>query len=94
MSSQPTFTDVQRREIFTEIITKDGVPALAVEKRLPGGSSKRLLLLNKVDAQQMITKLDNFLNEIYAQELAGVNATLSPADMVALFGEDPDDYAV
>lgn len=92
MSSNPTFTDVQRREIFTEIVSKDGVPALAVEKALPGGSSKRIMLLNKVDAQQMIKELDRFLNEVYSRELAGVNASLSPADMVVLFGEDPDDY--
>lgn len=92
MPSKPTFTDVQRREIFTEIVTKDGVPALAVEKLVPGGSSKRIMLLNKVDAQQLIKVLDTFLNEVYSRELSGVNASLSPADMVALFGEDPDDY--
>lgn len=92
MTKQPTFTDVQRREVFTEIVTKDGVPALAVEKNVPGGSSKRIMLLNKVDAQQLQKVLEHYLNEIYAQELAGVNASLSPADMVELFGEDPEDY--
>lgn len=92
MSTQPTFTDVQRREIFTEIVTKDGVPALAVEKTVPGGSSKRIMLLNKMDAQQLQKVLEHYLNEIYSRELAGVNASLSPADMVALFGEDPEEY--
>ncbi len=85
------FIDVQRREIFTELVTKDGVDTLAVEKTIPGGSSKRLLLLNKFDAQQLKKELENYLHTIYSKELSGMDATLSPADMVELFGEDEDE---
>ena len=84
------FIDVQRREIFTELLNKDGVDALAIEKRVPGGSSKRLLLLNKFDAQQLKRELENYLATVYSKELNGMDATLSPADMVELFGEDED----
>lgn len=84
------FIDVQRREIFTELLSKDGVDALAIEKRVPGGSSKRLLLLNKFDAQQLKRELENYLATVYSKELNGMDATLSPADMVELFGEDED----
>lgn len=86
-----TFIDVQRRDVFTEVLSKDGVETLAVEKRVPGGSSKRLLLLNKYDAQQLKEALERYLNNQYAKELSGMEGTLSPADMVALFGEDDDD---
>ena len=82
---QPTFTDVQRRVVFAETVTKDGVPVLSVDKQLPGGSSKRLLLLNKTDAQAAIRALERYLNHIYAQELNGINASLSPADMLEIF---------
>ncbi|MDO5032699.1 hypothetical protein [Corynebacterium sp.] len=85
-----TFTDVQRREVFTELVTKDGVQTLAIEKKVPGGSSKRLLLLNKYDAQKLKEALEAYLNTVYAQEFSGVSGTLSPADMLALFGEEED----
>ncbi len=87
---QQTFIDVQRREITAEIVTKDGVPVLSVEKTVPGGSSKRLLLLNKVDAKQLAGILDVYLNQVYSMELAGLNTSLGPEDMLALFGEDDD----
>lgn len=85
-----SFIDVQRREIFTEIVAKDGVETLAVEKNVPGGSSKRILLLNKHDAQKLKEALEFYLNTIYSKELAGMNATLSPKDMAELFGEDDE----
>lgn len=88
---QTTFIDVQRRNIAAEIVTKDGVPVLSIDKEVPGGSSKRLLLLNKVDAQQLADVLDRYLKQVYSLELAGMNAALSPADMLALFGEDEDE---
>ncbi len=85
------FTDVQRREISAEIVSRDGVPVLSVDKRVPGGSSKRLLLLNKVDAQQLASLLEAYLNQVYSLELDGLNASLSPDDMLALFGADEED---
>lgn len=84
------FTDVQRREVFAETISKDGVETLAIEKAVPGGASKRLLLLNKYDAQKLKAALDEYLNTIYSKEISGMGGTLSPADMVELFGEDDD----
>lgn len=89
--NQPTFIDVQRRDIVAEIVTKDGVPVLSIDKQVPGGSSKRLLLLNKVDAKQLADVLERYLKQVYSLELAGLNASLSPEDMVALFGEEDDD---
>jgi hypothetical protein len=89
--NQPTFIDVQRRDIVAEIVTKDGVPVLSIDKQVPGGSSKRLLLLNKVDAKQLSDVLDHYLKQVYSLELAGLNASLSPEDMVALFGEEDED---
>lgn len=89
-STEPRFVDVQRREVFTELISKDGVDTLAIEKNVPGGSSKRLLLLNKYDAQRLKEVLEVYLNTIYSKELSGMNTTLSPVDMVELFGEDED----
>ena len=89
--NQPTFIDVQRRDIVAEIVTKDGVPVLSIDKQVPGGSSKRLLLLNKVDAEQLVGVLEHYLKQVYSLELAGLNASLSPEDMVALFGEEDDD---
>lgn len=82
------FVDVQRREVVTELVTKDGITTLAVEKNIPGGSTKRLLLLNKYDAQKLKEALEYYLKTVYSNELAGIDGTLSPADMVALFGED------
>lgn len=82
------FIDVQRREITTSLLEKDGVPVMSVEKKMPGAEPKRLLLLNKVDAQRLRDALDHYLKTVYSKELAGMNATLSPADMLELFGED------
>ncbi|MDO5671035.1 MAG: hypothetical protein Q4G50_13680 [Corynebacterium sp.] len=87
----PTFIDVQRRDIVAEIVTKDGVPVLSIDKQVPGGSSKRLLLLNKIDAKQLADVLEHYLKQVYSLELAGLNASLSPEDMAALFGEDDED---
>ncbi|WP_293768619.1 hypothetical protein [uncultured Corynebacterium sp.] len=87
-NSDIEFTDVQRREVVTELITKDGIATLAVEKNVPGGSTKRLLLLNKYDAQKLKEALEHYLKTVYSNELAGIEGTLSPADMVELFGED------
>ena len=89
--NQPTFIDVQRRDIVAEIVTKDGVPVLSIDKQVPGGSSKRLLLLNKVDAKQLSDVLEHYLKQVYSLELSGLNASLSPEDMVALFGEEDED---
>lgn len=82
------FIDVQRREVVTEMINKDGIKVLAVEKNVPGGSSQRLLLLNKFDAQQLKVALEEYLKTVYAAEMTGVEGTLSPKDMVELFGLD------
>lgn len=90
LEHQQVLTDVQRRSIFSELVTKDEVPTLAIEKDVPGGSSKRIMLLNKVDAQQLKRVLDDYLNHVYGQEVAGINASLSPKDMVAIFGVDDD----
>lgn len=84
------FVDVQRREIFTQIIQRDGVEVLAVDKAMPDGERKRVLLLNKYDAQRLRAVLETYLNTIYSKELAGMAGTLSPADMVELFGEEED----
>lgn len=89
--NDPTFIDVQRRDIVAEIVTKDGVPVLSIDKQVPGGSSKRLLLLNKIDAKQLANVLDHYLKQVYSLELAGLNASLSPQDMLALFGEEDED---
>ncbi|WIM68366.1 hypothetical protein QP027_02935 [Corynebacterium breve] len=88
--TQPTFTDIQRRKIEVEIVSKDGIPALSVDKILPGGSSERVLLLNPHDARRFRTAIDNYLNEASARELNGNVASLSPKDMVELFGEADD----
>lgn len=88
MSENPTFTDVQRREIFTEIVSRDGVKALSIERSIPGGSSTRLMLLNRLDAQQLFHVIEHYLKEVYAGELAGGEIELSPEDMLKLFGEE------
>lgn len=88
MNTQPAFTDVQRREILTEIVAKDGVHALSIDRTVPGGSSRRLMLLNKSDAQQLFHVLEHYLKQLYAQELAGGEIELSPEDMLKLFGEE------
>ena len=49
-----------------------------------------MLLLNKYDAQKLKAALDEYLNTIYSKEISGMGGTLSPADMVELFGEDDD----
>ncbi|MFH0412308.1 hypothetical protein ACG98H_09490 [Corynebacterium sp. L4756] len=86
---EPRFIDVQRREISVRTVsTADGVETLAIEKLMPGEEPKRLMLLNKFDAQQLKDTLDEYLKTIYSKELAGLNTTLSPKDMVELFGED------
>lgn len=85
----PQFIDVQRREITLRTISsEDGVETLAIEKLVRGGEPKRLMLLNKFDAQQLKDALDDYLKTIYSKELAGLNTTLSPKDMLELFGED------
>lgn len=89
--TQPSFTDVQRRKINVEIVSEQGIPVLSVDKDLPGGSSKRVLLLNPHDARRFKTAIENYLNEVSARELAGHTASLSPKDMVDLFGEDDED---
>lgn len=91
MVSNVKFIDVQRREIVTETISKDGVQTLAVEKQVPGGSTKRIMLLNKYDALRLKDELERFLHTLYSNELNGMNTTLSPVDMVDLFGEDKED---
>lgn len=68
--------------------SEDGVETLAIEKLVRGGEPKRLMLLNKFDAQQLKDALDDYLKTIYSKELAGLNTTLSPKDMLELFGED------
>ncbi|WP_394282032.1 hypothetical protein [Corynebacterium sp.] len=89
--TQPSFTDIQRRKIDVEIVSKDGIPALSVDKELPGGSSKRVLLLNPHDARRLKTAIENYLNEVSARELNGHTASLSPQDMLDLFGADDDE---
>jgi len=85
----PHFIDVQRREIVVHTMSsQDGVETLAIDKLVRGGDSKRLLLLNKFDAQQLKDALEEYLKTIYSKELAGLNTTLSPKDMLELFGED------
>lgn len=86
---EPQFIDVQRREITLRTMSsEDGVETLAIEKLVRGGEPKRLMLLNKFDAQQLKDALDDYLKTIYSKELAGLNTTLSPKDMLELFGED------
>ena len=43
------------------------------------------------DAKQLAGVLEHYLKQVYSLELAGLNASLSPQDMVALFGEEDDD---
>ncbi len=81
------FVDVQRRDIVTEVVTKDDVQVLAVDKVLPGHEPERLLL-NKVDAQRLKEALEAYLATVTARELSGLAGTLSPADMLELFGEE------
>ena len=86
---EPQFIDVQRREIILRTISaEDGVETLSIEKLVRGSDPKRIMLLNKFDAQQLKDVLDEYLKTIYSKELAGLNTTLSPKDMLELFGED------
>lgn len=86
---EPQFIDVQRREIIARTVSaEEGVETLSIEKLVRGSEPKRIMLLNKFDAQQLKDVLDEYLKTIYSKELAGLNTTLSPKDMLELFGED------
>ena len=86
---EPQFIDVQRREIIARTVSaEEGVETLSIEKLVRGSEPKRIMLLNKFDAQQPKDVLDEYLKTIYSKELAGLNTTLSPKDMLELFGED------
>lgn len=84
----PTFHDVQRRPIVVHQITKDDVPALAVDEVQNDGTTRRILLLNKYDAKQLSAACDRYLQEIFSATFAGVNTDLSPQDMAKLFDEE------
>lgn len=83
---KPTFIDVKRREIVARMIEKDGVPALSIDQIKEDGSLQPLMLLNSVDAQQLIAALDVYTKTVYSAEMAGQHVGLSPHDMLALFG--------
>ena len=86
---EPQFIDVQRREIIARTVSaEEGVETLSIEKLVRGSEPKRIMLLNKFDAQQLKDVLDEYLKPISSKELAGLNTTLSPKDMLELFGED------
>lgn len=87
---KPTFHDVQRRPIVVRPITKDNVPALAVDEIQEDGSTRRVLLLNKYDAKQLSAACDRYLQEIFSATFSGVNTDLSPEDMARMFDEDDE----
>ncbi|WP_257182872.1 hypothetical protein [Corynebacterium cystitidis] len=89
--TQPRFTDIQRRKIKVEVVVKDNIPALSVDKELPGGSTERIMLLNPHDARRLKTAIENYLNEVSGRDLSGRFASLSPQDMLDLFGEEDED---
>src|SRR5699024_3962224 len=85
----PHSIDVQRREIVVHTMSsQDGADTVAIDKLVRGGDPKRLLQLSKFDAQQLKDALEAYLKTIDSKELAGLNTTLSPKDMLELFGED------
>lgn len=83
---KPTFIDVQRREIVARLIEKDGIPALSIDQIEEDGALKPLLLLNSVDAQQLMAALDVYTKQVYSAEMAGQHVGLSPHEMLSLFG--------
>lgn len=85
-SHQPTFVDVQRREIVARLIERNGVPALSIDRIGDDGSLHPLMLLNSVDAHQLRNALELYTRQVYSAEAAGEHVGLSPHEMLALFG--------
>ena len=86
----PTFTDVNRRQFIVEHVDKDGVPVLAVDRIREDGTRKRVMLLNKFDAKKLSSACDLYLQTIFSAAFAASNLSLSPSEMVELFGEADD----
>lgn len=85
---KPTFTDVQRREIIARTVTKNDVPVLAIDEVGEDGEAKRLMLLNKYDAKQLAAACELYLQAVFSAQFTNMSTSLSPAEMVELFGTD------
>ncbi|EEI27565.1 MULTISPECIES: hypothetical protein [Corynebacterium] len=86
----PTFTDVNRREFICEQVEKDGVLVLAVDRIKEDGTRKRVMLLNKFDAKKLSAACELYLQTIFSAAFAKDSSTLSPEEMLQLFGPAND----
>ena len=86
----PTFTDVNRRELICEQVEKDGVLVLAVDRIKEDGTRKRVMLLNKFDAKKLSAACELYLQTIFSAAFAKDSSTLSPEEMLQLFGPAND----
>lgn len=86
----PTFTDVNRREFICEQVEKDGVLVLAVDRIQEDGSRKRVMLLNKFDAKKLSASCELYLQTIFSAAFAKDSSSLSPEEMLGLFGAADD----
>ncbi|MGS2665394.1 hypothetical protein ACU6QD_10490 [Corynebacterium glucuronolyticum] len=86
----PTFTDVNRREFICEQVEKDGVLVLAVDRIKEDGTRKRVMLLNKFDAKKLSAACELYLQTIFSAAFAKDSSTLSPEEMLRLFGPAND----
>ncbi|MEJ5927627.1 hypothetical protein WG915_03220 [Corynebacterium sp. H128] len=87
---KPTFTDVNRRNIQVHVVTKNDVPALAIEEILEDGTTKRLLLLNKYDSKQLSAACDMFLQQVFSAQFTNMVSGLSPHEMAVLFADEDE----
>ncbi|MCT1441877.1 hypothetical protein [Corynebacterium glucuronolyticum] len=86
----PTFTDVNRREFICKQVEKDGVLVLAVDRIKEDGTRKRVMLLNKFDAKKLSAACELYLQTIFSAAFAKDSSTLSPEEMLQLFGPAND----
>ena len=86
----PTFTDVNRRDFICEQIEKDGVLVLAVDRIKEDGERKRVMLLNKFDAKKLSAACELYLQTIFSAAFAKDSSSLSPEEMLQLFGRADD----
>ena len=86
----PSFTDVNRRKFFVREVFKDQIPALEINRIQDDGELKRIMLLNKHDAKKLQSACELFLQTIFSAHYSNVPHSLSPQEMMELFGEADD----
>ena len=85
---KPLFTDVNRVEVVTNVVTGEKGPVLSLDRIEEDGTLSNILLLNIYDAKHLSEACTRYLGQSFIANFDGFTSGLSAKDHEDIHGDD------